>query len=103
MKSLQMISQETLKSSSYWHNFWESKFVTSGDKENVILFFFKALGHLKKLVTFYIKITCFSVTLQHLAGLADCHLQLQLGELRLDSSVIHRTKLSLAFYLYQGL
>ena len=35
-------------------------------------------------------------------SLADCQLILQLGELRLDSSVIHRTKLSLALHLYQG-
>ena len=35
-------------------------------------------------------------------ALPDCQLELQLGELRLDSSVIHRTKLSLALYLYQG-
>jgi len=42
------------------------------------------------------------VTVSHLPSLPDCHLVTQLGELRLDSSVIHRTKLSLALHLYQG-
>ena len=37
-----------------------------------------------------------------LPSLADSQLVLQLGELRLDSSLIHRTKLSLALHLYEG-
>ena len=37
-----------------------------------------------------------------LPSLADSQLILQLGELRLDSSLIHRTKLSLALHLYEG-
>ena len=43
-----------------------------------------------------------SLTVKHLPSLTDCQLKIQFGELRLDSSVIHRTKLSLALYLYQG-
>merc|ERR1719483_1533161 len=42
------------------------------------------------------------VTISSLPSFPDCQLVTQLGELRLDSSVIHRTKLSLALYLYQG-
>jgi len=42
------------------------------------------------------------VTVSPLPSFPDCELVTQLGELRLDSSVIHRTKLSLALYLYQG-
>ena len=42
------------------------------------------------------------VTVLQVPSLSDCRLEIQLGELRLDSSVIHRTKLSLALHLYQG-
>ena len=37
-----------------------------------------------------------------LPSVTDCGLVIELGELRLDSSVIHRTRLSLALYLFQG-
>ena len=43
-----------------------------------------------------------SLRVNHLPSMKDCHLEVKLGELRLDSSVIHRTKLSLALYLYDG-
>ena len=44
----------------------------------------------------------YRITIQQLPAMTDCHLEIQLGELRLDSSVIHRTKLSLALFLFQG-
>ena len=37
-----------------------------------------------------------------LPSVPDCRLVVELGELRLDSSVIHRTRLSLALFLFQG-
>ena len=37
-----------------------------------------------------------------LPSVTDYGLVIELGELRLDSSVIHRTRLSLALYLFQG-
>ena len=42
------------------------------------------------------------VVLCRLPAFPDCRLVTELGELRLDSSVIHRTRLSLALFLYQG-
>ena len=42
------------------------------------------------------------IRVSRLPSMTDCQLVLQLGELRLDSSVIHRTKLSLALHTYQG-
>ena len=49
-----------------------------------------------------VQIRDLSLRVNHLPSMADCHLEVKLGELRLDSSVIHRTKLSLALYLYDG-
>ena len=42
------------------------------------------------------------VVIGSLPSLPCCQLVLELGEVRLDSSVIHHTKLSLALHLYQG-
>ena len=42
------------------------------------------------------------VVVTRLPSLPSCHLEVKLGELRLDSSVIHRTRLSLALHTYQG-
>ena len=42
------------------------------------------------------------VEVSKLPSVPDCRLVVELGELRLDSSVIHRTRLSLALFLFQG-
>ena len=42
------------------------------------------------------------VEVTKLPSVPDCRLVVELGELRLDSSVIHRTRLSLALFLFQG-
>ena len=42
------------------------------------------------------------VEVTKLPSVPDCRLVVEFGELRLDSSVIHRTRLSLALFLFQG-
>ena len=42
------------------------------------------------------------VEVTKLPSVPDCRLVIELGELRLDSSVIHRTRVSLALYLFLG-
>ena len=42
------------------------------------------------------------VEITKLPAVPDCRLVIELGELRLDSSVIHRPRLSLALFVFQG-